>query len=162
MIQKKVVPLQPNSNITKNTMVNKVLYNAEDLQVNMRAAIQQSGKLSFTATTAEHLHIDEQTRFLIYGDKDNADLLYLVRTSSENTQAFRVRRTGMYFYMPTRALFEQLHYNYLVDTYLFDIFRDPDLDEEFADEEHPERPHEVYRLKRRIISKTDGVLIDEE
>jgi len=143
-------------------MIKKVLYNAEDLAVNMRAAIQQTGKLAFTSTTAEHLHINEDVRFLIYGDSDNQELLYLVRTTLDNTQAFRVRRTGMYYYLPTKSLFEQLHYNYTVDTYLFDIFRDPDLDKEFFDPEHPERPHEVYRLKRRIIPKTEEVSQDEE
>ncbi|GEM_PF-557688 len=136
-------------------MINKVLYNAEDLSVKMRAAIQQTGKLSFTGSTATALHIEDDTRFLIYGDSDSDSILYMVHTSSENPQGFRVRRSGLYYYLPTKALFEQLHYNYKKDSYLFDIFRDPALDAEFEDIEHPERPHEVYRLQRRIIVKDD-------
>lgn len=107
----------------------------------MKATIQASGKLSFTDATAKNLELGENTRFAIYqDDKTPLERLYMVRADQDD-EAFPVRKSGMYYYMATRTLFEILGIDYKHVTVLYDIIRDSSRDEETGGE--------TYRLTRR-------------
>lgn len=109
--------------------------------VKMKATIQASGKLSFTDATAKNLELGENTRFAIYqDDKAPLDRLYMVRADQDD-EAFPVRKSGMYYYMATRTLFDILGIDYKRVTVLYDIVRDSSRDAETGGE--------TYRLTRR-------------
>lgn len=123
--------------------------------VKMKATIQASGKLSFTDATAKNLELGDKTRFAIYqDDKAPLDVLYMVRADQDD-EAFPVRKSGMYYYLATRTLFDILGIDYKHVTMLYDIVRDSSRDAETGGE--------TYRLTRRVCGlKTQKGEVEEE
>ena len=121
--------------------------------IKMKATIQQTGKLSFTEVTAQNLKLEEQTRFAIYQDEKNKNLLYMVR-ADEDQQAFPVKKSGMYYYMATKTLFDMLGYDYTKTTYIFDILRTQQYDEELGGTS--------YKLTKREIEKNKPETVETE
>lgn len=112
--------------------------------IKMKAAIQSSGKLSFTESTANNLHLDKDTHFALYQDETDAEIMYMV-ANTDDPDAFPVRRSGIYYYMPTKVLFDMLEVDYVHNTYIFDIIRMAKHDAELGGT--------VYQMKRRRCDK---------
>lgn len=113
--------------------------------VKMKATIQQNGKLSFTEVTAEHLNLVDGMRFAIYQDQQKPkEILYMV-VANEDEQAFPVKKSGMYYYLGTKTLFDRLGIDYSQNSYAYDILRTEHYDAELGGVS--------YQLKRRLTSK---------
>lgn len=116
----------------------------QEYGIKMKAAIQASGKLSFTESTAQNLHLQQDDRFAFYKDEENADILYMV-ANNDDPEAFKVKKSGMYYYMPTKTLFDMLEIDYKHNTYIYDIIRMAKYDEELGGT--------VYQMKLRLVNK---------
>ena len=117
----------------------------QEYGVKMKAAIQASGKLSFTEATAQNLHLQQDDRFALYQDEIKQDILYMVANNND-PEAFKVKKSGMYYYMPTKTLFDMLEIDYKNNTYIYDIIRMAKYDEELGGT--------VYQMNRRLVNKT--------
>ena len=114
--------------------------------IKMKAAIQSSGKLSFTESTANNLHLDKDTHFSLYQDETNPCIMYMVANNND-PDAFPVRRSGIYYYMPTKVMFDMLEVDYVHNTYIFDIIRMAKYDAELGGI--------VYQMNRRQCEKAE-------
>ena len=101
----------------------------------LKVAIQLSGKLGFTAETAKKLNITTESgiKFALNDDND----LYLINCKKSDESSFKVLKSGPYYSMNTKTLFDSLGYDYKLNSIIFDMTKEP----------NPE--FELYRLNAR-------------
>lgn len=122
--------------------MNLTFLKTTELNVKLKCTIQASGKLGFTETTASALKFEQQDRYIRFAqDTDDNNQLYMVFVPSGEDGAFKLRKSGNYYYIPTQALFESLGYNFKEINYMFDLIRMPNLDEAAQGE--------VYKMNQR-------------
>ena len=119
------------------------------MNVKLKCTIQATGKLGFTEATANALKLGKQERFIKFAqDTDDNNQLYMVFVATEDEGAFRIRRSGSYYYIPTQALFESMGYNFKDINYIFDLIRMPALDNLAQGE--------VYKMNQREKDRKGG------
>lgn len=96
----------------------------------LKATVQASGRLNFTDDTTKTLGINENTFVKFALDDANDDALYLALAANNDEDAFRVRKSGAYYYVPTKNLFDALEINYIDKTICYDLIRAQSKDEE--------------------------------
>lgn len=99
----------------------------------LKVTIQSSGRLNFTDDTTKTLGITENTpvKFALDDEDDNA--LYLVIASDYNDEdAFKVRKSGSYYYVPTKNLFDALGIEYEGNSLGYDLVRAESRDSELG------------------------------
>lgn len=113
--------------------------------VRLRCTIQATGKLSFTTDTAEALHLckDKLVKFAI--DDEDEMALYLIFVLQKDNDTFRIVKSGKYYNIQTQGLFDMLQYDYRHITYIYDMSRAAELDQEANGE--------VYKMVCRKINK---------
>ena len=95
-----------------------------------KVTVQSTGRLNFTEETTKILGISEDT-FVKFGIEDND--LYLAILREKDEDAFEVRKSGSYYYVPTKALFDALDINYKRDTTLsYNMLRAENMDVEMG------------------------------
>ena len=62
--------------------------------------------------------------------QDDDETLFCSFPDGEDADAFKVRKAGRYFYVPTDVLFSSLGIDYKKYNILFSLVRDPSKDEE--------------------------------
>lgn len=99
----------------------------------LKVSIQSTGRLSFTDDTAKTLEIKDGTpiKFALDEDRDNS-LYLIVASNSDDDDAFRVRKSGSYYYVPTKSLFDALEIDYFNKTIGYDLIRAQLHDEELG------------------------------
>lgn len=113
--------------------------------VNLRCTIQSTGKLGFTSATATALHLEKDMPVKFAQDTEDTSILYMVFVPEKTEDSFGVIKSGNYFTLPTRGLFDMLQYDYKNKTIIFDMVRAKGLD--------LEAQGMVYKMTRRIIEK---------
>lgn len=120
-----------------------ILYKNEATPSKLKATIQRTGKLGFTEATATHLHFKENSIVQFAEDDQNKGALYLINApDSQDETAFKVCKSGRYFYVNAKALFDKLGLDYEANTIIFDLKRAA----EYTD-------MEVYKMKKRILPR---------
>jgi len=120
-----------------------------ELNVRLKCSIQSTGRLGFTDATATALRLGKQERFVRFAqDSDDNNQLYMVFVPTGDEGAFKVKRSGSYYYLPTQALFESLGYNFREINYIFDLIRMPSID--------VTAQGEVYKMRQREKERTAG------
>ena len=114
----------------------------------LKCTIQSSGKLGFPAGTAEALQLRKGTLVKFAQDDENEDVLYMVFVAEEDPQTLKVATAGVYYYIPTQAMFDLLKYAYKTWAYIFDPSRENDLDSIAGGT--------VYKMSKRITRKKKG------
>lgn len=128
-------------------------FSAKNFGKVLKVTIQKSGRLGFSSDAAVAMNLDTDTYFLIGKDEEIKADLIMVKINAGNPDAFQVKKSGVYYYLDTTALFDMLHYNYKSGTNIFfDVIRDITYDKEAGGE--------VYLLtqrksKGRKTTKTD-------
>lgn len=103
------------------------MLNAKSFSTKLKATIQATGKLGFTDLTAEALNLSED-KYIAFGqDEDDKEKLFLVITEP-GEQAFKVCKSGDYYYLPTTRMFLSLDFDYKNYSICFDLVRDTSLD----------------------------------
>ena len=128
-------------------MAIKIL-SAKRFAIKLKATIQASGRLGFTAETATVLDL-KSGKFAKFAQDDENKSLYLIIVDKGSEDAFPVRETSGYFYVPTKVMFDTLGYKYENGNIMFDLVRQTSLDNDLQGQ--------VYYMKQRPMRKTQQV-----
>jgi hypothetical protein len=120
-------------------MAIKVL-SAKKFAITLKATIQASGRLGFTADTAKALDL-QSGKFAKFAQDDENNSLYLIIINEGNEDAFSVRESSGYYYVPTKVMFDTLGFKYENGNIIFDLIRKPSLDDDLQGQ--------VYCMKQR-------------
>ena len=119
---------------------------AKQFATKLKATIQASGRLGFTAETATALCL-ESGKFAKFAKDDENDSLYLIIINEPNEDAFEIRVSSGYYYVPTKVMFDTLGFNYENGNIMFDLVRQPSLDDDLQGQ--------VFFMKQRPIKNKD-------
>lgn len=106
------------------------ILSAKEFGSRLRVSIQSSGRLSFTQDTVTSLGLTPESRIKIGQDDVDPGLLYLIVPGTPDEDAFEVRTSGKYYYLPTKSLFDALGIKYVGENIMFDLIRMKELDAE--------------------------------
>ena len=118
------------------------ILSAKNFAIKLKATIQASGKLGFTAETAKVLDL-ESGKFAKFAKDDENGALYLIIINERSEEAFDIRFTSGYYYVPTKVMFDALGFHYENGNIMFDLVRQPSLDADLQGQ--------VYYMKQRPI-----------
>jgi hypothetical protein len=98
-------------------------FNSENYDGNAKAAIHASGKLGFSDIAITKLDIGNSKGIIIgYNEADSSDKnLYVIPTKEEEAGAFKINKSGKYFYVNTRPLFDSMEIPYKTHKIIYDI-----------------------------------------
>ena len=122
------------------------ILSAKQFATKLKATIQASGRLGFTAETATALGL-ESGKFAKFAKDDEKESLYLIIVNEPNEDAFEIRLSSNYYYVPTKVMFDMLGYDYENGNIMFDLVRQPSLDDDLQGQ--------VYFMKQRQIKNKD-------
>lgn len=113
-------------------------FNAADIEKNIKCTIHKTGKLGFSEAAAKKLNIEEN-RYIKLGKTEEDDgNLYMIAQKEDDIACFKANKTGKYFYLTTKALFDSLNVNYTDNLIIYDMT-------EIEDESY----NNLFLLKRR-------------
>ena len=126
-------------------MTIKIL-SAKNFAIKLKATIQASGRLGFTAETATALDL-KSGKFAKFAKDDENGSLYLIIINEGSEDAFSIRESSGYYYVPTKVMFDTLGFNYENGNIMFDLVRQPSLDDDLQGQ--------VYFMKQRQIKNRE-------
>ena len=126
-------------------MAFKIL-SAKQFAIKLKATIQASGRLGFTSETATALDF-KSGKFAKFAQEDENKSLYLIITDEGSEDAFSIRENGGYYYIATKVMFDTLGYNYENGNIMFDLIRQPSLDDDLQGQ--------VFFMKQRPIKNKE-------
>ncbi len=118
-----------------------------DFNVKLKATIHSSGRLGFTSDTAVALSLSSASFARFANDDEDDKALYLIISSSEDEDSFKVTKSGAYYYLPTSLMFDAFGYDYKRYNIMFDLVRISELDELLGGR--------VYKLNKRILMRKE-------
>ena len=105
-------------------------FNAKEYTLRLKATIQATGKLGFTAETIKTLELTSECSIVIGPDDENSEVMYMGVARERREDAFPVLSSGTYLYLNTKQLFDDLGIDYSVQwTVMFDLTRFKEGDE---------------------------------
>lgn len=104
------------------------ILSAKEYNIKLKATIQASGKLGFTAPTAKFMNFTPQGG--IKFGRDSSGQLYLIYCSSCDEDTFKLYVSNGYYSVNTKVLFDNLGYDYANQSIAFDLIRVPDEEQE--------------------------------
>lgn len=122
------------------------ILSAKQFATKLKATIQASGRLGFTAETATALGF-EAGKFAKFAKDDENNSLYLIIISERSEDAFEIRVSSGYYYVSTKVMFDTLGFNYENGNIMFDLVRQPSLDNDLQGQ--------VYFMKQRQIKNRE-------
>ena len=122
------------------------ILNAKQFTTKLKATIQFSGRLGFTEETANVLDLSVG-KFARFAQDDEKNTLYLIIIDKASEDAFQIRLSSGYYYVPTKMMFDMLGFDYEHNTIMFDLIRQPSLDADLMGQ--------VYLMKQRINKRKD-------
>lgn len=122
------------------------ILSAKQFAITLKATIQASGRLGFTADTATALEL-KSGKFAKFAKDDENGTLYLIIINEGSEDAFSIRESSGYYYVPTKLMFDTLGYNYENGNIMFDLIRKPSLDNDLQGQ--------VYFMKQRPIKSKE-------
>ena len=122
------------------------IISAKQFATKLKATIQKSGRLGFTEDTAKVLDFQSGKRAKFAKD-DERRILYLVIISEDNEDAFPIRESSGYYYVPARQMFDMLGFDYENYYIIFDLIREKSHDAELQGM--------VFRMKERLNKRKE-------
>ena len=122
------------------------ILNAKQFTTKLKATIQFSGRLGFTEETANALDLSAR-KFARFAQDDEKNTLYLIIIDEASEDAFQIRLSSGYYYVPTKMMFDMLGFDYEHNTIMFDLIRQPSLDADLMGQ--------AYLMKQRINKRKD-------
>ncbi len=121
-------------------------FNPNNLDKNLKATAHKTGKLGFTVDAAKKLQLSvEKTAGIGINEDDESDnSLYVIIYQGKQEGAFNISKAGKYFYINTKALFDNLKIDYIKDYVVYDI------SEEMIENQT------VFKFKRREKAKKNN------
>ncbi len=122
------------------------IISAKQFATKLKATIQASGRLGFTEETAKMLELPSG-RFAKFAQDDEKGVLYLIIINEGSEDAFPIRESSGYFYVPAKQMFDMLAFDYEHNNIMFDLIRQHSLDNDLAGQ--------VYLMKQRMNKRKD-------
>ena len=97
--------------------------------VRLKATIQSSGKLNFTEDTARALELSDNTYMRFGVDDEDESIYYLAILPEGDDNSFKINKSGIYYYLPGKLLFDALGLNYKEGPIMFDLIRISEMDD---------------------------------
>lgn len=116
-----------------------------DFNVKLKVTIHSSGKLGFTADTADKLRLTEDTYIKFANDDEIENELFMIFVTEPDEDTFKVNRSGKYFYLSTTAMFQSFGFDFKKYNIMFDMVRMSDYDELVNGK--------VYKLIKRVLMR---------
>lgn len=88
-------------------------------------------------------------KFARFAQDDEKNTLYLIIIDEASEDAFQIKLSSTYYYVPTKMMFDMLGFDYEHNTIMFDLIRQPSLDTDLMGQ--------VYLMKQRINKRKDKV-----
>ena len=125
------------------------LLDIEQYSVKLKATIQQTGRLGFTAETAKALGLTVQMSVQFARDDAGDRALYMVLHEGQVDNSFRMMKAGQYFYLPTKQMFDAFGEDYINKVVMFDLAPVSSLDAQFCGKVYKMVRRELYRNKQK-------------
>ena len=122
------------------------IINAKQFTTKLKATIQFSGRLGFTEDTANALDLSVG-KFARFAQDDEKNTLYLIIIDKASEDAFQIRLSSGYYYVPTKMMFDMLGFDYEHNTIMFDLIRQPSHDADLMGQ--------AYLMKQRVNKRKD-------
>ena len=116
------------------------IISAKQFATKLKVTIQASGRLGFTDETSKALDLPSG-KFAKFAQDNEKSLLYLIIIKIGDEDAFPIRESSGYFYVPAKQMFDMLGFDYENNTIMFDLIRQPSLDDDLQGQ--------VYLMKQR-------------
>lgn len=129
------------------------IYSAKQYSAKLKATIQATGKLGFTTETASALGLSNDTYIKIASDDELADTFYMIVCEGKDEDGFKVHSASGYFYLPTTRLFNDINIDYKNYTVIFDLSREPKLDNEAGGKVYKMNKRQNAKKKKEAIMK---------
>lgn len=96
----------------------------------MKLTVHKTGRMGFNETAAINLRLEERPSFALgkEDDKGIEDGLYLIRYKDYTPQRFKTMSSGKSYYLATKAFFDMIDYDYVNESFIYDLIRRPDHD----------------------------------
>lgn len=121
-------------------------FDAQVYTVRLKATIQSTGRLGFTADTMDMLKLTPECSVYLAPDDSNKKIMYMGVLRDRRADAFPVLSAGKYVYLNTRQLFETLGIDFANTVNIFDLARFEEGDEAMESE--------CYKMVRRERPRT--------
>ena len=121
------------------------IFDAKELTQKLKATVQRTGKLGFTAETLEVLNIHQGTHIRIANDTETKRVLWLGVLQEPADNAFPVNKAGDYYYVNTTKLFETIGIDFRKKNCMYDMSRSPENDEAIGGE--------CYKMELRVTDR---------
>ncbi len=110
----------------------------------LKATVQQTGRLSFNEETVKSLFLADKfgIKFFMEGEPEE---LYMAIMEAQDEDSFPIRKSGAYFYVDTKLLFDELQVDYKAYTVFYDLVRCATYDDDAGGE--------CYKMNKRTIKK---------
>ena len=108
------------------------IFDAKELTQKLKATVQRTGKLGFTAETLEALNIHQGTYIRFAEDTESKRILWMGVLQEPADNAFPVNKAGTYFYLNTIKLFEKIGIDF--KNCMYDMERAAEYDEAIGGE----------------------------
>ncbi len=91
----------------------------------LKVTVHASGKLGFSEVTAKELGFDDVSSHFVQFAQDDEDptLLYLINSTADNEDSFRVCKAGTYYYINAKLMFDALGVDYSGKTIIYDMIK---------------------------------------
>lgn len=116
------------------------IISAKQFATKLKVTIQASGRLGFTDETSKALDL-QSGKFAKFAQDNEKSLLYLIIIKIGDEDAFPIRESSGYFYVPAKQMFDMLGFDYENNTIMFDLIRQPSFDDDLQGQ--------VYLMKQR-------------
>lgn len=122
------------------------IISAKQFAIKLKATIQYSGRLGFTEETAKALGLESE-KFATFAKDEEKNILYLIITDENSDDAFPIKLSSGYYYVPAKLMFDMLGYDYENNNFMFDLVRQHSLDDDLKGQ--------VYQMKPRINKRKE-------
>ena len=122
------------------------IISAKQFATKLKATIQASGRLGFTDETAKSLNLPS-VKYAKFAQDSEKDVLYLIIIGTGDEDAFPIRESSGYFYVPAKQMFDMLGFDYENNNIMFDLIRQPSLDNDLQGQ--------VFLMKQRSNKRKD-------
>jgi len=104
-------------------------FNAQEFTQKLKATIQKTGRLGFTAETISTLQLNTYTYVRLAPDTDDKTIFYMAIVREEIEDGFKVCKSGEYMFLQTKQLFDKIGQDYKKWNIMFDMSRYEEGDE---------------------------------
>lgn len=125
------------------------ILSAKQYNCSLKATVQQTGKLSFNADTGAALDLTSKkgVKFFMEGEPEQLCMAIMAEADED---AFSLKKSGAYFTVEAKLLFDELGIDYKAYTVFYDLVRCKAYDSEAGGE--------CYKMNFRRIPKKNRAM----